>query len=212
VELIITVAVLTVVMVAIGSAMTSIIGRNTEFRQRERVYVYENEARMALLGMVRDIRSSNEVMYFASGPVNIAARNAALTPINATNFAQRIYDGTIGFDLILVLEAVSETDTYTIYYAFGDSGATGIDGDMLVRYVHPAVGWRIGFMPAVLEDINIELMEYIPSNVPPDDFLEPTNNIGNVTHLQIEIVTPTHPNYDFRGSAFETTVAIQRRP
>lgn len=198
VELIVTISVLGVLMISISMAMAGFIHRNAMFRQREIVHRYENEARLALLQMVRDIRQS----YSLVEPSYVS-------------------------DEVLVLRSRVEINTYfTITYSHGYVDVFG--GEFLTRnvvgphnregelLVDLATTWPIGFVPAAITGIHIQPIKYARFSATPNVDYYPFVATGwqdasNPTHVSIRIETPDAAP-DFQGMVIETTVAIQRRP
>jgi prepilin-type N-terminal cleavage/methylation domain-containing protein len=223
VELIITISVLGIVMLAIGSAMTAFVGRNSMFRQREQVHQYEHAARLALLGMVRDIRSS-DLMLSVDNP-NTLNRLAAIPTVTPA-LMTRIND-TSDYSAVLKLALVGTVATnihFTIFYVHVYSDV--LNEYMLTRHVfgpHTPAGtligspppefenWPVGFVSAAIDGIGITPVRIDPyaANFVEFPFTNDYVTYSNVEHLFIVIEPPTAT---FNIEAFQTTAALNRRP
>lgn len=197
VELITCVAILGLIMVTLGGAMFATFEAWGRHRTRERMSRYESQTRLALLGMVRDIRLSTYV-------VNDGLRDVPTVGSNNGD--------------VMVLRARLGTNAYrTITYTLEDNpsydaaaiaaGATRVPRHVLVRTVsdpHGAGGsgaaspppgggawseWPVNFSHAFLDDVHV-----IPVNVPAGTLVFPggipagTDLSGVVEHVNIRLI------------------------
>lgn len=230
VELIVTITVLGVVMAMVVAAFAS-HGRNSAvFRQRERVYHYENQARLALLGMVRDVRHSRDVIYFGDSLPTV--------PIGTLEYREVLrLRGRVEPNPANPLFRYRVISYYFLDVAVGDEfGAV----PSLIRLVselrdesdisHVDLtnheenhNWPVAFVPVFLQGVDIdfgaiivgdfELVTPAPSPPAAPPFALPFV-IDNAPLVQIELTRPGDVAAvdHMRGMTFATTVAIQRRP
>jgi type II secretory pathway pseudopilin PulG len=207
VELIITMLVLMIVMAAVGSAFMSYSSQNSIFRQRDMIGRYEQQARLAMLGMVRDARRSDTVL--------LTSVNTPATHNLGGNFV----------DIVLRLEAkIPETNSnITITYVLVDENDPG--GKFTLHRIldPPTTLWPVAFVPALVDDVMVEALNWNPGALAADPtnarlrFLSPFAPdvlSSSTSHLSVRIVPPDSAadvREGYRGSIFETTVAINRR-
>ena len=138
VELIITIAVLGIVMVMVVGAFSGFVGNNQVLMRREQVHYHESQARLALLGIVRDVRHSERVLEHESGNAN-------------SEILRLIVRAGIGYRTIMY--HFSEGTLFRRVSPIHDGTDFGISSNL----THDTDNdWIINFIPVVLNDIKID--------------------------------------------------------
>jgi prepilin-type N-terminal cleavage/methylation domain-containing protein len=236
VELITTVAILAVVMGMLGGAMLSTLQAFGQHRSRQRMHRYESETRLAMLGMVRDIRLSHEVLQIRNAPpVGESSRNNVVVLQLRARLGSNAYR-TISYSLVTNTNWVDPVANPT---------ATVVPRYRLTRNVSnphqrlsapgandadppPGGGswsdWPVNFQGAYVDDAQVRAIF-----VPQGTFLfetagEPrptlsTDDLTAIEHLNIRLI-PDDDRLDYMGELtdsaivrfFSTTTALRRSP